>query len=472
MQYLQKAIGYFEKNGFVPTVKKIARRLTGTGWLTLDEDGLYEVRPFQVSPREVFTMPKTLLPYEGTVSVVVPTYNGSEEIPPLLEQLSLQEGIGRLELIVVDSGSRDNTVELCKAAGARVTEITQAEFSHSYARMLGASKASGEYLLFTTQDAIPDGPRWIQRMLQPVLQCGAAAVSCFEQPKPGCDLLSLVTVWTWKKLMSGGCDRLTRLPTPAHYDSLRRNAQLSDNACLVSRQLYMDMGGHQGVYAEDLDLGIRLLERGEALALMTSVSVIHSHNRDPLYYFKRALVDAVSISGMFADFRLDALSAQQSMNRLFTAAACNRLYLRGLQAGKASTPAEFKEWTRDTYNKCIMQLKKMDAAEVGSLMEQAGADLDPSVRGFLLPLWQKYGKDYRFDAGLAVSQARYVMHSLCPYLEDAGRLVDQQVYREFNRTLWQYYGQSAGYTVAAARLNPAVTDAAFHAVVDSFRTGV
>ena len=165
MQYLQKAIGYFEKNGFVPTVKKIARRLTGTGWLTPDEDALYEVRPFQVSPREVFTMPENLLPYEGTVSVVVPTYNGAKEIPPLLEQLALQEGIGRLELIVVDSGSRDNTVELCKAAGARVTEITQAEFSHSYARMLGASKATGEYLLFTTQDAIPDGPRWIQRML-------------------------------------------------------------------------------------------------------------------------------------------------------------------------------------------------------------------------------------------------------------------------------------------------------------------
>lgn len=472
MQVIEKAVGYFQRNGFVPTIKKIGRRLTGTGWLTPDEDALYLVRPFVVPADELWTMPSSLTPYEGTVSVVIPTYNGGEELPPLLDLLAKQESIGQIELVVVDSGSADNTVALCRAAGAKVIEITQAEFSHSYARMLGANNAAGEYLLFMTQDAQPDGTDWLLRMMQPVLTDGASAVSCFELPKPNCDLISLVTVWTWRALMSGGVDRLTKLPEDTSYDSLRRNAQLSDNACLVAKQTYMDLGGHRGAYAEDLDLGIRLLRNGKSLALLSTVGVVHSHNREPLYYFKRAIVDAVNIAGMFPDFSLDALTVQQAFNRLFTAAAANRLYLRQAADCSETEPNAFSEWTRHSYNQCIMQVKRMDKAELACLMEQSGPDMDASVRSFLLPLWSAYGKEYRFDGGLAVSQGRYIMHSLCAYLSDSHRTVNDAVHREFNRTLWQYYAQSAGYTLAAARLNPAVQDHAFSALVDGYQTGV
>ncbi len=467
-----KAIGYFRRNGFVPTVKKIVRRLTGTGWLTADEDALYAVHPFVVNQEELWTMPAPLIPYEGTVSVVIPTFNGGHELPPLLDLLRRQEDIAHVELVIVDSGSKDNTVELCKNAGAKVIEITQAEFSHSYARMLGAEHASGEYLLFMTQDALPDGTNWLVRMMQPVLHDGAAAVSCFELPKPDCDLISLVTVWTWRAIMSGGVDRLTKLPQDTSYDSLRRNAQLSDNACLVAKRTYMELGGHRGAYAEDLDLGIRLLQAGKQLALLSTVGVVHSHNREALYYFKRAIVDAVSISEMFSDFSLDALTVQQAFNRLFTAVAANRLYLRQVLDCTETDPNAFAEWTRRTYNQCIIQVKHMDAAELACLIEQAGTDMDANVRSFLQPLWEQYGKDYRFDGGLAVSQGRYIMHSLCAYLNDSGRTVDAAVRREFNRTLWQYFGQSAGYTLAAARLNRELNDESFMQLVDGFKCGV
>ena len=192
---MQKTLRYLRSNGIIPTVKKVFRRLQGSNWLPAEEDALYIQAPCVVTDAERWQMPETCVPYAGRVSVVIPSYNGAHELPALLELLHSQTGISDLEIVVVDSGSKDGTAELAEQAGCKVVRIPQEDFSHSYSRMLGAKHASGEYLLFMTQDALPDRADWVLRMLQPCLVSGAAAVSCYETPKPDADLLSHITVW-------------------------------------------------------------------------------------------------------------------------------------------------------------------------------------------------------------------------------------------------------------------------------------
>lgn len=449
---IEKTIYHLRTNGITPTVKKVLRRLSGTNWLPYEEDHLYVQPPFAVPDHELWQMPAVCVPYEGRVSVVIPSFNGAHELPQLLELLHNQTGIKDLEIVVVDSGSTDGTDTIAEADGCKVIRIPQSEFSHSHARMLGATAATGEYLLFMTQDALPDRTDWVLRMLQPCLVSGAAAVSCYEAPKADADLLSHITVWNWKNIMSGGSDRLTSLPVDTSYDSLRRSAQLSDNACVVKRSIFMELGGHRGAYAEDLDLGIRLLQAGHKLGLLASVSVIHSHNRPALYNFKRAIVDGVNIAGLFSDFRLDALSPRQAMNRIFTAAVVNRAFVSVLSEDLFDmTPADFAEYTRAAYNNIIVSLKSEKDME--TLLFAAGEDLDDSIRSFLTDLWADYGSAYRFDGGLAAMQGRYLMHTVCPYLESVNKDIDAEVRRELCRLVWQYFGQSAGYCVAAAYLH-------------------
>jgi glycosyltransferase involved in cell wall biosynthesis len=76
---------------------------------------------------------------------------GGEDFRRVLATIANQKGFRRVETIVVDSGSTDKTVELAEQFGSKVIKILPEEFSHSYARNLGASYASGEYLLDTTQ---------------------------------------------------------------------------------------------------------------------------------------------------------------------------------------------------------------------------------------------------------------------------------------------------------------------------------
>lgn len=446
---------YFRKNGMRMTAQKIVRRILKNDWFPSDEDELYEQEMWQVPPEQIWHMPEKLLPYGGKISAVIPAYNGAHELPQLLDALKGQKDVGELELVVVDSGSTDGTARLAEEAGAKVIRITQKEFSHSYARKLGAENASGEYLLFMTQDALPDGDHWLLKMLQPSLASGAAAVSCYESPRPDSDLISRISVWQWRRIMCGGEDRLASLPEDTSYESIRPCAQLTDNACLIRRQVYMDMGGHRGSFAEDLELGVRMLYAGYSLALLDSVSVIHSHTRMPLYHFKRSIVDVCFLDGQFDDFRGSELSLQETVSGIAGACCTIKTFLESLAAkpDRQESPRKFGEGIRRQFNQIILGLKAMSEAEVRQRILADAPGFDDDTRQFTLELLNMIPGDYHFSPEFSMLTGRYIMHTLCPYLDSVDRMADESLWEELPGLMWQYYGQRAGYYVGANRIS-------------------
>ena len=86
-----------------------------------------------------------------TISVVVPTLNEERYVRLLLSSIEKQHCI-RCELLIVDGGSNDRTVEIARHYGARV--IVLPGLSEFASRNIGAEKARGELLLFTCADVI------------------------------------------------------------------------------------------------------------------------------------------------------------------------------------------------------------------------------------------------------------------------------------------------------------------------------
>ena len=257
--------------------------------------------PLRLHP-ELGPPPQTL---DAKVSVVIPTLNAGPEFRPLLRKLFGQQGVREVEVVVVDSGSTDGTVALAREHGAVVVEIPPSEFSHSHARNLGARAAGGDWLLFMVQDAYPIGELWMHGMLsylQDHAAQGVVAASCAEFSRSDSDLMYDCNVATHYRFL--GCheaDRIGRFSGKDHM-ALRSQGQLSDVACMIGRPLFMSYGGYRGDYAEDLDLGIRLIQDGHQVAMLASVKVVHSHNRPPFYYLKRSFVDVIFLVGLFDDF--------------------------------------------------------------------------------------------------------------------------------------------------------------------------
>ena len=87
------------------------------------------------------------------ISVIIPTYNAEDYLPSLLNKL--QEQTVSFELIIIDSSSADKTVEIAKQYTKDVMIIPSAAFDHGGTRTKAAKTASGDVIVFLTQDALP-----------------------------------------------------------------------------------------------------------------------------------------------------------------------------------------------------------------------------------------------------------------------------------------------------------------------------
>lgn len=95
---------------------------------------------------------------QPTISVVLPVKDGGALLDEVLAAVVAQRPD---ELIVVDSGSSDGSVDLARRHGATVIEIDPSTFKHGPTRNLAAEAATGEVLAFLTQDATP-APGWLE----------------------------------------------------------------------------------------------------------------------------------------------------------------------------------------------------------------------------------------------------------------------------------------------------------------------
>ncbi len=226
-----------------------------------------------------------------TVSVVIPSYNAGMAMTELLERLYAQKGVCRIEIIVVDSGSTDGTPKLCRSYGAKVIEISQEEFSHSYARNLGAENAEGDILLFMTQDALPQNENWMKELITPIVTGEAIATSCFDHCPESTDIFYKILLWnhvSYLGILNG--DKLNEIDFNETADDLRKKGSLNDVSVAVDAKTFSAFQ-YRFDYAEDLDLGIRLLKAGYRIKLLRSTKSIHGHTRTAEYYLKRSFVE-------------------------------------------------------------------------------------------------------------------------------------------------------------------------------------
>ena len=122
------------------------------------------------------------------VSILLVTKNGARYLAEVLDGIGRQRGRFQLEeIIAVDSGSRDGSVEILREAGARVLTIPAAAFGHGKTRNLAASHAHGDYLVFLTQDATPARTDWLEKLLAPLV-ADPLVVGAYSRhtPRPSC----------------------------------------------------------------------------------------------------------------------------------------------------------------------------------------------------------------------------------------------------------------------------------------------
>lgn len=113
------------------------------------------------------------------ISIIIPSKNGEQTIDRVLSAVYGQKTFYDYEVIVIDSGSSDKTIEIINKYPTRLIQIPPSEFSHSKTRNLGSSLSKArKYLLFLNQDAVPTDENWLNDMV--------ASIECEEGIMAAC----------------------------------------------------------------------------------------------------------------------------------------------------------------------------------------------------------------------------------------------------------------------------------------------
>lgn len=216
------------------------------------------------------------------LAVVIPTLNGGETFLKVLAGLRGQS-LAPQTLLVIDSGSVDDTVPQALASGAQVHQIRASEFNHGATRELGRHLVQADYYLFMTQDALPAHSRLLENLVQPLARRQDIGLVYGRQlPRPDAHPLE---VWS-RRFNYPVTSQLKKKADRVH---LGLKTVFCSNACAVHRSSALDaVGGFPPVImCEDQYVAARMIEAGYSIYYAAEAPVFHSHNYSLVEEFKR-----------------------------------------------------------------------------------------------------------------------------------------------------------------------------------------
>ena len=224
------------------------------------------------------------------VSIVILTKNGGENFPVLLQRLFAQKFDGSYEVIVIDSGSTDNTLAAAQGSPVKITRIEPAEFQHGKTRNLGAELSGGKILVYITQDALPLNDDWLQKLTKDFKEPDVAMVIGRQIPWPN-------TKPPEKFFYIYYFPRHRIKVTHGASNYYRDNIFISNVNSAIKRGVWREFNFSESVVlAEDKEFAKRLLLAGWKIVYQPEAAVYHAHDFDMRSLFRRSVDIGVALS--------------------------------------------------------------------------------------------------------------------------------------------------------------------------------
>ncbi|UXL40464.1 glycosyltransferase family 2 protein [Pseudomonas fragi] len=207
------------------------------------------------------------------IACIIPTYNGKKDLSRLLK--SLESQTQSFDLFIVDSSSKDGTLELASEHCNNVLSISSQDFNHGGTRQLMIDR-NPDYSIyvFLTQDAYLEDPQAIQKIVSPFSDEKVAAV-CGRQ-LPHLDATALAQH-----------ARAFNYPPNTKVKSLADAAQLGIKTAFMSnsfaayrREALLEVSGFPNhvIFAEDMYATAKMLLAGWKVVYQGDACCRHSHN--------------------------------------------------------------------------------------------------------------------------------------------------------------------------------------------------
>jgi rhamnosyltransferase len=218
------------------------------------------------------------------VSVIMRSFNEAWAIGESMRQLFAQEFDGEIELIVIDSGSSDGSIEIIRSEPrARLIQIPLGTYVPGPVLNMGAREAKHDWLVYLNADATPVGRDWLKNLLIAFLQDPQSGAAFSRQiPRPDCQ-----AVFAHDYDRCFGPERES-----AHWEHF-----FSMVSCVTNKGILAKVPIREDLqYAEDDEWTRRMVAAGYHVLYAIDSVAMHSHNYTLKQTYKRSFGDAKAMA--------------------------------------------------------------------------------------------------------------------------------------------------------------------------------
>lgn len=219
-------------------------------------------------------------------SIVIRCYNEEKHIGKLLFGLSKQNN-KRLQIIVVDSGSTDNTLAIVRRFPVKLIQIRSDEFSFGRSLNRGCAAADEDYIAVASAHVFPIYKNWIDELLAP-----------FEDPRIGL---------VYGKQQGDHTTKFSERQVFAKWfpdqSMERQNHPFCNNAnAAIRRELWKKLPYNEDLTGlEDIDWANRVMKLGFHISYNNRAVVTHLHDETFRQIFNRYRREAIALKSIFPD---------------------------------------------------------------------------------------------------------------------------------------------------------------------------
>jgi rhamnosyltransferase len=231
------------------------------------------------------------------VSIILLSKNGADTIGDVLSGIAAQQAPFPFETVVIDSGSTDGTLDIVRGHPVHLHQIPPHTFNYGTTKNESLRHASGEFVVFVSQDALPADEHWLHELIRPMMDDPMVAGVYSRQIEQG--ECSMYESYLMRRAFG---------TEPIVWDDPENAAAMAfSNASSGLRRALLESQpfGHLP-FAEDRVWANQMLERGYHIVYAASSRVFHSHEFTVGQCYRRSRQNAMTrrqVDGFRASLR-------------------------------------------------------------------------------------------------------------------------------------------------------------------------
>lgn len=222
-------------------------------------------------------------------SIVIRAFNEGRHLGRLLDGIH-QQSLHGVEIILVDSGSTDDTLAIAQAFALKIIHISPQDFTFGRSLNLGIAAATRPLVVIASAHVYPVYPDWLERLLEPFADPATALTYGKQRGSPDLNM----TKFSEREIFARWF--------PEAPDSQQSHPFCNNANAAIRKSLWQDHPYDESLTGlEDLEWAKWALAQGHHLAYVPAAEIIHVHHETPSGIFNRYRREAMAFKKIYPE---------------------------------------------------------------------------------------------------------------------------------------------------------------------------